>query len=154
MGKAIADLEPIVAKEPTYKDSLTLLARAYYNQARYKDAYEMLRFALGVNKEDEIAWTALGMTQIRLGEDEKGIETLKGAITLVSRVSKSGYRDYKDWDNKGLIRSTISRTAFLLQKGLEEKDNILRACETLLARMDEEEHYWIIAAPQQRRYNY
>jgi hypothetical protein len=35
---------------------------------------------------------------MRLGELEKDVETLKGGITLASRVMVNGYMDYIYWD--------------------------------------------------------
>jgi tetratricopeptide (TPR) repeat protein len=154
MEKAIVDLSEIVKEDPTYKDSLTLLGRAYYNQGVYETSRQMLQRALRVNKEDEIAWLTLGMAQLRLGEDDKGIETLQGAITLVSKISKPGYRSYPEWDSKGLVRSYISRSVVELRKGLDAKPSLLRTCEALLARMDDEEHFQKTAAPQMRRQDY
>jgi tetratricopeptide (TPR) repeat protein len=141
MDKAIAALEAVVREDPTYRDSLTLLGRAYYRKGRYQDANQILQRALVVNKEDEIAWLALGMTQLQLGDDERAMATLKGAITMVSRVVKAGYHDYPEWDVRGTIRSAISRSALEVTKGSEAKDNILRACDTILARIDDEENF-------------
>jgi tetratricopeptide (TPR) repeat protein len=154
MEKAIADLSDIVREDPTYKDSLTLLGRAYYNQGTYETSRQMLQRALRVNKEDEVAWLTLGMAQLRLGEDQKGIETLQGAITLVSKVSKPGYRGYAEWDSKGIVRSYISRSVVEIRKGLDAKPSLLRTCEALLLRMDDEEHFQKMAVPQTRRQDY
>lgn len=140
MDKAIVALESVVREDPTYRDSLTLLGRAYYSKGRYEDASLVLQRALAVNKDDEIAWLVLGLTQLRLGQGQKAVETVKGAITLVSKVSKSGYRDYPYWDRNALVRSSIQRTAFLAVKGVDEKDNLIQAGETLLFRMDDEEN--------------
>ena len=141
MEKAISNLQGIVQDDPTYKDSLTLLARAYYNQGSYEASRQVIQRALRVNKEDEIAWMTLGMAQLRLGEDEKGVETLQGAVTLVSKVSKPRYRGYDEWDAKGLVRSYISRTVVELRKGIDAKPSLLRTCESLLSRMDDEEYF-------------
>ena len=141
METAIVALDAVVREDPTYKDSLTLLGRAYYNTGNYEVARQILQRALLVKKDDEIAWMALGLAQLRLGEDEKGIETLQGAITLLSKVSKSGYRDFNEWDNKALVRTYISRSAVDVRKGTEAKASLIRNCETLLARMDDEENY-------------
>lgn len=141
MGKAITSLESVVLDDPTYKDSLTLLGRAYYNNGRYRDAYAILRRALTVNEKDEIAWLVLGLTQLQLGDDQKGLETLKGGITLLSKASVNGYRGYETWDGKHLVRSSIRRSAFLAAKGLDEKKKLIRAVETLLVRIDDEESF-------------
>ena len=153
MDKAIAALDYVVRDDPTYKDSLTLLGRAYYNKANYETARQILQRALLVNKEDEIAWTALGLAQLRLGEDEKGIETLQGAITLISKVSKSGYRNFPNWDSKGLVRTYISRSVVDIRNWPEAKASLIRNCETVLARMDDEENYQKNTVHFQRRYD-
>jgi len=151
MDLAIASLETVVKEDPTYKDSLTLLGRAYYRKGRYQDAYQMLQRAVVVNKDDEVAWLVLGMTQLQLGEDGRGIETLKGGITLVSKVAVPGYRNYPEFDVKGAVRTAIRRSAFEITKGVEAKQDILRSCETLLTRMDDEENYQKNVAPVQYR---
>jgi tetratricopeptide (TPR) repeat protein len=140
MDRAVDALEFVVSRDPTYKSSLMYLGRAYYRKARYQDAYAILQRALAVNNEDEQAWLALGITQLRLGQNEKGLETLKGGITLASKVMTEGYHHYPYWDINGQVRASIRRTAFLITKGLEGKDEIVSATETLLARIDNEEN--------------
>src|SRR5262245_41740989 len=103
MDVAITALESVVKEDPKYNDSLTYLGRAYYRKGRYFDAFEILQRALAVNKEDEIAWISMGLTQLRIGQNDKGVETLKGGITLASRVMKSGYKNYDFWDTRGVI---------------------------------------------------
>jgi len=151
MDRAVIALESVVREEPTYKDSLTLLGKAYYRKGRYQDGYALLQRAVAVNKDDEIAWLVLGMTQLRLGDDEKGLETVKGGITLVSKVSVNGYHGYSYWDKNGLVRAAIRRTVFSVTKGLEEKENLLRNAETLLTQLDEEENLQRVEAPRERR---
>jgi tetratricopeptide (TPR) repeat protein len=141
MDTAIDALEFVVGKDPTYKNSLMYLGRAYYRKGRYKDAYEFLQRALAVNQEDELAWLAFGSTQLRLGQVDKGLESLKGGITLASRVMVDGYRNFIYWDTRGLIRASIRRSAFLLTKGAEEKDNIIQATDRLLTLVDDEENF-------------
>jgi tetratricopeptide (TPR) repeat protein len=140
MDKAVVSLEYVVSQDPTYKNSLTYLGRAYYRKERYKDAYVILQRAVAVNKEDEIAWLALGVTELRLGQNEKGIETLKGGITLGSKVLVEGYHYYDRWDLRGTVRASIRRCAFYLTKGVEEKENIIQSTDRLLAQIDDEEN--------------
>ena len=140
MDTAIDALEFVVDKDPTYKNSLTYLGRAYYRKGRYQDAHAILQRALVLNREDELAWLAFGLTQLRIGQVDQGLESLKGGITLASRVMVNGYHSYLNWDPRGLIRASIRRSAFLLTKGAEEKDNIIQATDRLLAQVDEEEN--------------
>ena len=141
MDKAVVALESVVSQDPTYKHSLTYLGRAYYRKERYKDAYAILQRAVAVNKDDEVAWLAFGATQLRLGQNDKGIETLKGGITLASKVLGEGYKNYDRWDIRGTIRASIRRCAFYLTKGPEEKENILQSTDRLLALIDDEENF-------------
>jgi tetratricopeptide (TPR) repeat protein len=141
MDVAITALESVVSQDPTYKYSLTYLGRAYYRKGRYKDAYAILQRASAVNNDDEQAWIALGLTQLRVGQSEKGIETLKGGITLASKSMVDGYRNFMYFDTRGLIRASIRRSAFLLTKGVEETNNIIEATDRLLAQVDDEENF-------------
>jgi len=141
MDMAVAALEYVVSRDPLYKDSLTYLGRAYYRKGRYQDAFAILQRALAVNKDDDLGWIALGLTQLRLGQNDKGVETLKGGITMAYRVMKDGYRDHMYWDTRGLIQSALRRSAFLLTKGIEEKDNIVQVTDRLLALVDDEENF-------------
>lgn len=141
LSKAIVNLEQVVVREPDYEDSLTLLGRAYYRAGRYQDAYQILKRALALRPKDEIAWISVGLTELRLGSDARGMESLKGGLTLLSKASTDGYRGFDSWDSEGSVRAAIRRTAFLVVKGLEEKESILRHGELLLARVDDEE-WW------------
>lgn len=141
MDTAIDALEFVVSKDPTYKDSLMYLGRAYYRKGRFQEAHAILQRALALNREDELAWLAFGSTQLRVGQVDQGLESLKGGITLASRVMVDGYHSYLYWDTRGLIRASIRRSAFLLTKGAEEKDNIIQATDRLLAQVDDEENF-------------
>lgn len=139
LDRAILALEAVVRQDPTYEDSLTLLGRAYYKKGRYGDARQILERALVVNKEDEIAWLAFGLTQLMLGEDQKALETVKGALTLLGRAMRDGYRDYREWDPNRVVRTSLRRSVVQATKGLEDKNNLIRSLEVLLDRIDDEE---------------
>ena len=72
MDRAVEALEYVVSRDPLYKDSLTYLGRAYYRKGRYQDAFAILQRAVAVNKDNEVAWIALGLTQMRLGQNRQG----------------------------------------------------------------------------------
>ncbi len=141
MDKAIAALEFVVSQDPTYKSSLMYLGRAYYRKGRYQDAFAVLQRSVAVNNEDEQAWLALGVTQLRLGENEKGIETLKGGVTLANKTMVDGYHNYLYFDTRGLVRASLRRTAFLLTKGVDEKKNIIESTDRLMALIDDEDSF-------------
>ncbi|OGQ77579.1 MAG: hypothetical protein A3F90_06370 [Deltaproteobacteria bacterium RIFCSPLOWO2_12_FULL_60_19] len=148
MDTAVEALQSVVKDDPTYKDSMTLLARAYYRKGYFDAARQVSQRALLLNKDDEIAWLVLGLAQLRVGEDEPGMETLGGAITLASKASRGGYRNFPDWDSKAIVRTAVSRAVVAYKKGLEEKEGILRAVETILLRMDDEENFQRINKPR------
>ena len=140
IDRAIADLEAVVRQDPTYKDSLTLLGRAYYKKGRYGDSKQILQRALAVNKDDEIAWIVLGLAELRLGDDQRGLESIKGGLTLLGKEMGSGrYRGYSGWDPSGIVRSSFNRSAFLARTGVEEKGRLIASLEGLLDRVDDED---------------
>src|SRR5574341_789336 len=141
MDTAIEALTAVVKDDPTYKDSMTLLGRAYYRKGHYDISRQLFERALLINKDDEIAWLNLGLAQLKLGNEDTGMETLGGAITLVSKASRGGYRNFPYWDSKGIVRTAISRAVVAYKKGLEEKEALIRAVETILVRMDDEENF-------------
>jgi hypothetical protein len=53
-----------------------------------------------------------------------------------------------------VIRGALRRSAFLLAKGLEEKDNILQTNDRLLALVDDEENFQKNALLQNNRQIY
>ena len=141
MDRAVVALEAVVMADPTYKDSLTYLGRAYYRKGRYQDAFAILQRALAVNPDNEIAWISLGVTQLQLGENEKGIETLKSGITLASKVMVEGYHNYDKWDIRRVIQTSIRRSAFLLISESQAKEKIIQSVNQLLAQVDDEENF-------------
>ena len=141
MDRAIEALEFVVSKDPTYKNSLMYLGRAYYRKGRFQEAHAILQRAVALNPDDEIAWIAYGQTQLRLGQVEKGLESLKGGITLASKVMVDGYHNYLYWDTRGAVRANMKRSAFLLTRETEETNNIIQAIDRLLAEIDNEENF-------------
>jgi tetratricopeptide (TPR) repeat protein len=139
---AILHLEDVACQDPRVEGSLTLLARALYRQGHYDYSRQILLRALALNRNDEIAWLVYGLTQLRLGDDKKGIESLKGGLTVLSKVSTSGYRGFPNWDSRNLVREAMRRTAFLivnLDKVSAGKENVINSSELMLRRVDEEE---------------
>jgi tetratricopeptide (TPR) repeat protein len=136
---AITNLEEIARQDPTYRDTLTQLGRAYYRKVRYQDAYAILQRALAINKEDEIAWLVLGITELQLGLDERGVQSLKGGLTLLYKVNGDGYRGWDNWDTGGRVKDGIRRAVFEARKGTEAKENLIRSVERLLAQIDTED---------------
>jgi tetratricopeptide (TPR) repeat protein len=152
--KAVKLLESVALEDPLYKDTLTLLGRSYYRQGRYADALQVLKRALSVNDKDEIAWIALGLTQLRMGDTATGLESFKGGITLLSRATKDGYKNVEDWDKRGLVRNAIQRAAFAVIKGAEDQNGIIESGELVLARIDQEERLGKIEQQEEQRVNY
>lgn len=138
--KAIGHLEYVVRRNPRYKDSLTQLGRAYYYAGRYASSLEVLKRALTLNREDEIGWIVLGLTQLRQGDDEAGLESFKGGLTLLVRATREGYQEVPEefWDSRGVVRRAMRRSISLARKGVVEKRRIIQSGELLLHRVDRE----------------
>ncbi len=140
MDKAIVNLEGIVKENPTYRDSLTLLGRAYYRKGRYYDAYLVLQRAIAVKKDDDVAWLTFGLAQIKIGDAERGLESIKGGLTSLNKhMATEEYRGYAAWDQNGSVRVSLRRAVIVALKGLAERDNLVSSTEQLLARIDDEE---------------
>ena len=156
LDKAIVNLETVARDDPTYRDSLTLLGRAYYRRARYGDAKLVLQRALVVNKDDEIAWLTLGLAQLRLGENGRGLQSIQGGLTLLSKANRDGYKGYEVWDVNGKVGVAVRRAVFTAQKGLENgnKEGLIRSVETALVSIDEEEFYQMFERNQVYRDQY
>lgn len=151
LDNAIVKLEDIVREDPAYRDSLTLLGRAYYAKARYRDARAVLQRAVAVNRDDEIAWLVLGATFLRTGEDAGGLKAVQGGLTLLNKVSTEGYRGYQYWDRSGRVKSGLRRAVFVALKGTEEKENLIASVENVLRSVDEEEWYQQVESTKERR---
>ncbi len=142
LNKAIINLEEVVRSDPTYRDSLTMLGRAYYKAGRYEDAYKMVQRAVVVDKDDEVAWLMVGVLQLRLGQEQTGYQTLKGGLTLFTKANGSEeYRGYEFWDKAGKVKIATRRAVLAVLKGEggdEEKNNVIHSVENILAAMDHE----------------
>ncbi len=140
VNRAIVDLEYVARKNPRYKDSLTQLGRAYYYAGRYSAAIEVLKRAVTVNRDDEVAWIVIGLTQLRRGDDQAGLASVRGGLTLLTKATRNGYKDFKEeyWDRRGVVRRSLRRSVSLARKGVGEKRRILLAGEVLLHRIDRE----------------
>ena len=140
VSKAIVHLEYVVRRNPKYLDSLTQLGRAYYYAGRYGSAFEVLKRALALNREDEIGWIVLGLTQMQRGDDEAGLDSFKGGLTLLAKATQNGYKDFSEefWDSRGVVRRALRRSITLARKGVGEKRRIVQAGELLLHRIDRE----------------
>lgn len=152
IDKVIDLLEALVREDPTYRDSLTLLGMAYYRKGRNHDAFQILHRALAVNPEDEIAWLVLGLTQFRLGDNEKGLKAVQGGLTLLIKASQDGYRGYEHeyWDRNNAVKKVIRKAVFAARKGLDERKNLIRAVENVFLAIDDEEFLQRIERPSER----
>ena len=138
--KVIADLQYVVRRDPRYRDSLTQLGRAYYYAGRYRAASDVLTRALVLNRADEIGWLVMGLTQLRQGDDEEGLKSYKGGLSLLAKATQDGYRDFTPefWDTRGVVRRSLRRNISLARKGVSEKRRLIVAGEDLLHRIDKE----------------
>jgi len=152
MDKAIDRFESIAKEDPTYRDSLTQLGRAYYKKGRYQDAHVILQRAVALNSQDDIAWLIFGLSQLRLGDNEKGLETVRGGLTLFAKATAdNSYRGYKSWDPNDRVKIALRRAVFVAVKGIEAKDDVIRSVESMLSAVDDEEFYQMFEKGRQRK---
>jgi tetratricopeptide (TPR) repeat protein len=152
MDKAIDSFESIAREDPTYRDTLTQLGRAYYKKGRYQDAHLILQRAVVLNDRDEIAWLIFGLTQLRLGDNARGLESVKGGLTLFGKATvNNSYRDYKAWDPGDRVQIALRRAVFVAVKGLEQRDELIRSVEALLSAVENEEFHQMFEKGLQRK---
>jgi tetratricopeptide (TPR) repeat protein len=152
MDKAIDAFESIAKEDPTYRDILTQLGRAYYKKGRYQDAHLILQRAVALNDQDDIAWLVFGVTQLRLGDNARGLDSLRGGLTLFGKAtSNNSYRDYKAWDPADRVKIALRRSVFVAVKGIEQKEELIRSVESLLSAVDDEEFHQDFEKGVQRR---
>jgi len=152
IDKAIINFEAIANEDPTYRNTLTLLGRAYYKKGRYPDAHLILQRAVRLKNDDEIAWLIFGITQLRLGDNDRGLESLRGGLTLFSKATADNkYRGYNGWDPADRVKIAGRRAVFLALKGLEQKDDLIRSVETVLSAVEDEEFHQIFEKSQQQK---
>jgi tetratricopeptide (TPR) repeat protein len=152
MDKAIDSFESIAREDPTYRDTLTQLGRAYYKKGRYQDAHLILQRAVVLNDQDEIAWLIFGLTQLRLGDNARGLESVKGGLTLFGKATvNNSYRDYKAWDPGDRVQIALRRAVFVAVKGLEQRDELIRSVEALLSAVENEEFHQMFEKGLQRK---
>lgn len=152
LDKAIANFAAIANDDPTYRDTLTLLGRAYYKKGRFQDAHVILQRAVAVRQDDEIAWLLFGVTQLRLGDNERGLESVRGGLTLFNKATADHkYRDYDGWDPADRVSNATRRAVFIALKGLEQKDDLIRSVESVLSAVEDEEFHQIFEKSQNKK---
>lgn len=152
MEKAINNFEAIANEDPAYRDTLTLLGRAYYKKGRYQDAHLILQRAVRLKNDDEIAWLIFGITQLRLGDNDRGLESVRGGLTLFSKATANHkYRGYDSWDPGDKVNIATRRAVFVALKGLEQKDDLIRGVELVLSAVDDEEFHQVFEKTLQQK---
>ena len=142
MEKAINNFEAIANEDPAYRDTLTLLGRAYYKKGRFQDAHLILQRAVRLKNDDEIAWLTYGITQLRLGDNDRGLESVRGGLSLFSKATAdNNYRGYNGWDPADKVKIAARRAVFVALKGLEQKDDLIRGVELVLSAVEDEEFH-------------
>ena len=82
--KAISELKTVL-KDLTYADTgkaLTNLGLAHFRRGKYQEAKKHLSQALKVNRENCLAYTLFGRSQLELGEVQSAASSLDSAVVL------------------------------------------------------------------------
>ena len=85
MDTAVTSFEYVVSQDPTYKNSLTYLGRAYYRKERYKDAYAICSGPWRSTKTTRSPGLPWG-DRVAFGTKRKRHRNPQGGVTLASKV--------------------------------------------------------------------
>jgi tetratricopeptide (TPR) repeat protein len=84
---ALAFLVPAAETDPNYtipyrfpESVLTYLGRAYYETAKYPEARDVLQKAVGGKRNDNLAKVYLGLTLMRLGQEQQGRKEVEDGL--------------------------------------------------------------------------
>lgn len=119
------------------------VGRADYALGRYPQARQSLERAISVIKDDNVAKVYLGLTLVRMGDHETGVnETangMKGLYDWLNYVNRDhGYNWGMFWDPRGEIRSMIQTNLAMVGGKNFDVSVFLAGGEEIGKRMDEE----------------
>ena len=114
---ALAYLIPAAETDPNYEipyrfpeNVLTYLGRAYYETGKYPEARSVLEKGVGRNRNDNLAKVYLGLTLMRLGQEQQGRKAIEGGLRGIYDDLEFIAADNVNgiyWDPARNIRSTI-----------------------------------------------
>ena len=76
-----AQKKDVFARNPEYATFYNIVGEYAEWEHRYDDIVSMMKEAVKVDPDDGKAWAALGLTQMRAGDEDKGLEAIKKAWT-------------------------------------------------------------------------
>lgn len=71
----------VFARNPSYSTFYGIVGEYAEWEHRYDDIVSMMKDAVKIDPDDGKAWAALGLTQMRAGDEDKGLEAIKKAWT-------------------------------------------------------------------------
>jgi tetratricopeptide (TPR) repeat protein len=74
-----AQKREVLARNPSFSTFFGIVGEYAEWEHRYDDIVSMMKEAVKVDPDDGKAWAALGLTQMRAGEEDKGLEAIKKA---------------------------------------------------------------------------
>jgi type IV pilus assembly protein PilF len=86
--KAISELRTVL-RDLTYSDTskaYTNMGLAYFRRGQYTEAKKQLSLALKVNRENCLAYTLFGRSQLELGDTKNAASSLDSAVVLCQQV--------------------------------------------------------------------
>jgi len=90
------------------------------------------------------------LSQLRLGDNDRRLESVRGGLTLFSRATADNkYRGYNEWDPADRVKTAGRRAVFIALKGLEQKDDLIRSVENVLSPVEDEEFHQMFEKTQQ-----
>jgi tetratricopeptide (TPR) repeat protein len=123
---------------------LTYLGQAQYLTGNYAQARQTLQKALLQHPQDHVARLYLGLTEVRLGDRQRGLRDIengmKGIAAFLNYLSNNfAYSFGQFWDPGGTIRASIKTDLAMISGANTDWAQLIAAGERLGIRIEEEE---------------
>jgi len=122
----------------------SFLGQAEYLTGNYAQARQTLQKALVQHPQDHVARLYLGLTEVRLGDRQRGLRDIengmKGIAAFLNYLNNNfAYSFGQFWDPGGTIRASIKTDLTLISGANTDWAQLIAAGERLGIRIEEEE---------------
>jgi tetratricopeptide (TPR) repeat protein len=122
----------------------SFLGQAQYLTGNYAQARQTLQKALVQHPQDHVARLYLGLTEVRLGDRQRGLRDIengmKGIAAFLNYLNNNfAYSFGQFWDPGGTIRASIKTDLTLISGANTDWAQLIAAGERLGIRIEEEE---------------
>ena len=120
---------------------LSYLGRAQYLSKDYTQARQTLEKALRQNKTDNLARLYLGLTQVRLGDNETGLNNIETSMKRINAWLKylKGNFPGEGWDPSGVIEGGSLSALAMISSGKIDWPRLFVYGESVGLRVEQQE---------------